>query len=84
MARITLSSTMEDDFVTLLLPTDTEHTMDQVAEAGARDVIGQRVAARPGRVLRVRRLGTKQLLARNLTVHDAGFREMEPIEIVFE
>lgn len=84
MASFTLSSTFEDDFVTLLLPVDTSYTMDEVGAAAARDVIGQRVAARPGRVLRVRRLGSKEVLPRNLTVEGAGFRLMEPVEIVFE
>ncbi len=72
------------DFVPLLLPVDTEMTMDEVASAAAEHVIDRRVDP-PGEnlVLRVRLHRETTLLSRDMKVSDAGFRVGETVDVVF-
>ncbi len=82
MALFPLVSNFERDFCLLLLPVDTDHTMDEVAAAAAHHAIGRRVAPQPGKVLRVRRHGTEDLLPRDMKV-GGNFKPMETVDIVF-
>jgi toluene monooxygenase system protein B len=84
MALFPLVSNVEEDFVLQLLPVDTENTMDEVAAAAAYHSVGRRVAARPGKILRVRRQGSEELLPRDLRVSESGLLPMECIEVVWE
>lgn len=84
MALFPLTSKFQDDFVLQLLPVDTEFDMDQVAAAAAHHSVGRRVAPRPGHVMRVRKQGSKDPLARTLKVVDSNLMPMECIEVYFE
>jgi toluene monooxygenase system protein B len=84
MALFPLTSKFQDDFVLQLLPVDTEFDMDQVAAAAAHHSVGRRVAPRPGHVMRVRRQGAKEAIARSTKVADSGLLPMECIEVYFE
>lgn len=84
MALFPLTSKFQDDFVLQLLPVDTEFDMDQVAAAAAHHSVGRRVAPRPGHVMRVRRQGSSDPLARTLKVAESGLLPMECIEVYFE
>ena len=83
MALFPLTSKFEGDFVLLLLPVDTDNTMDQVAAAAAHHAVGRRVAARPGVGMRVRRQGG-DLLPRSMKVAETGLMPMECIEVVWD
>ena len=83
MALFPLSSNFEGDFVLQLLPVDTENTMDEVAAAAAEHSINRRVMPQEGKVLRVRKHGTEELLPRDLKVKDAGFLPTQTIDIIF-
>ena len=84
MALFPLVSNVEGDFVLQLLPVDDGDTMDQVAEKAAFHSVGRRVAAQPGRVLRVRLQGESSPLDRATTVKDAGLVPMAAIEVYAE
>jgi toluene monooxygenase system protein B len=84
MALFPLTAKFQGDFVLQLLAVDTENSMDQVAAAAAHHSVGRRVAARPGHVMRVRRQGASELLARSTKVADAGLLPMECIEVIWE
>lgn len=84
MALFPLTAKFQGDFVLQLLPVDTENSMDQVAAAAAHHSVGRRVAALPGRVMRVRRQGANELLSRSTTVADSGLLPMECIEVIWE
>ena len=56
MALFPLTSNFEGDFVLQLVAVDTDNTMDEVAAAAAVHSVGRRVRARPGHILRVRRI----------------------------
>lgn len=84
MALFPLTSKFQGDFVLQLLPVDTEFDMDQVAAAAAHHSVGRRVAPRPGHVMRVRRQGGAEPLARGLKVAESGLQPMECIEVFFE
>jgi len=83
MALFPLSSWFEGDFVLQLLPVDTENTMDEVAAAAAVHSLNRRVAPRPGKILRVRRHSTGEVLARDVKVKDAKLKPTEAIDVVF-
>lgn len=74
----------EDDGVVQVLDVESEQTMDEVAAAAAKFTVGLRVPAQPGRVLRVRRHGTDELLPRSSTVRDLGWEVNESVDIVYE
>ena len=83
MAAFPLFSNFQHDFVILLLPVDTENTMDEVAEAAAYHSVGRRVAAQPDKVMRVRKQGAEAFFPRNLKVKDSGLKPTETVDIIF-
>ena len=84
MNPVPLVVNFEADFVLQLVPVESDFTMDQVAEAAAAHSLNRRVKPRPGRTLRVRIQDTDVPLGRDVTVADAGFREMETVEVYYE
>lgn len=84
MATIPFVMNFEEDFVLQLLPVDSENTMDEVAAAAAHHSVGRRVAARPGKIMRVRPQGATEPLDRNLKVGDSQLKPMQCIEVVWE
>lgn len=74
----------EADFVLQLVPVEVGFTMDQVAEAAAVHSLNRRVKPQPQRVLRVRLQDAEDPIGRQVTVAEAGFREMETIEVYYE
>lgn len=83
MAMFPVSSNFEGDFLLQLVAVDDECTMDEVAAACAEHSIGRRVAARPGKILRVRRHRAAELFARDMKLKDAGLLPTETIDVVF-
>ena len=74
----------EADFVLQLLPVEENFTMDQVAEAAAVHSLNRRVKPQPGKTLRVRVQDADAPLGRDVTVAQAGLREMETVEVYYE
>lgn len=57
--------------------------MDEVAAAAAHHSIGRRVAAQPGKVIRVRRQGAKEFFARDKRLGETDIKPMEALEFIF-
>jgi toluene monooxygenase system protein B len=78
-----ISSNFEGDFVLLLVPVDTDNSMDEVAAACAVHSLERRVAPRPGKILRVRRHSTGEVYPRDMKLGQAGLMPTETIDIIF-
>ncbi len=83
MALFPVISNFQHDFVLLLVPVDTENTMDEVAAAAAHHSVGRRVAPRPGKVVRVRRQGDTEFFPRTQKLKDTPIKPMECLEFIF-
>ncbi len=83
MALFPIISNFERDFVLLLVPVDTENTMDEVAAAAAHHSVGRRVAPQPNKVIRVRRQGASEFFPRNAKLHETDIKPMEALEFIF-
>jgi len=84
MTTVALAVNFESDFVLQLVPVESDFTMDQVAEAAAHHSLNRRVRPQPGRTLRVRLQDGAEPFGRETTVEQAGFQEMETIEVYYE
>lgn len=83
MAMFPLISNFQHDFVLLLVPVDSENTMDEVAAAAAHHSVGVRVAPRPDKIVRVRRQGDDAFFPRELKLSQSGVKPMETLEFIF-
>lgn len=83
MALFPVISNFQHDFVLLLVPVDTDNTMDEVAAAAAHHSVGTRVAPQPGKVIRVRRQGGAEFFPRGAKLHETDIRPMETLEFIF-
>ncbi len=83
MALFPVISNFQYDFVLLLVPVDTENTMDEVAAAAAHHSVGRRVAPRPNKVVRVRRQGSEAFFPREARLKDTDIKPMECLEFIF-
>jgi toluene monooxygenase system protein B len=83
MALFPVISNFQYDFVLQLVPVDTDNTMDEVAAAAAHHSVGRRVAAQPGKVVRVRRQGDTDFFPRQARLHETGIQPMETLEFIF-
>lgn len=83
MALFPVISNFQYDFVLLLLPVDTDNTMDEVAAAAAHHSVGTRVKPRPDKVIRVRQQGAKDFFPRSMRLHETGVKPMETLEFIF-
>ena len=83
MALFPVISNFERDFVLLLVPVDTENTMDEVAAMAAHHSIGRRVAPQPNKVIRVRRQGSTEFFPRGTRLSETGIKPMETLEFIF-
>lgn len=83
MALFPIISNFERDFVLLLVPVDTENTMDEVAAAAAHHSVGRRVAPQPNKVIRVRRQGAKDFFPRDKRLSETDIKPMEALEFIF-
>jgi toluene monooxygenase system protein B len=83
MALFPVISNFQHDFVLLLVPVDTENTMDEVAAAAAHHSVGTRVAPRPDKVIRVRRQGASEFFPRAARLAETDIRPMETLEFIF-
>ncbi len=83
MALFPLISNFQYDFVLQLVPVDTENTMDEVAAAAAHHSVGRRVAAQPGKVVRVRRQGGNDFFPRKQKLSETDIKPMECLEFIF-
>jgi toluene monooxygenase system protein B len=83
MALFPVISNFQHDFVLLLLPVDTENTMDEVAAAAAQHSVGARVAAQPDKIVRVRRQGAPDFFPRDVRLAETDIRPMETLEFIF-
>ncbi len=83
MALFPVISNFQHDFVLLLVPVDTENTMDEVAAAAAHHSVGTRVAPRPDKVVRVRRQGAAEFFPREQRLSQTDIRPMETLEFIF-
>jgi toluene monooxygenase system protein B len=83
MALFPVISNFQYDFVLQLLPVDTDNTMDEVAAAAAHHSVGRRVAARPGKIVRVRRQGGEKFYPREARLHETDIKPMETLEFIF-
>ena len=83
MALFPVISNFQHDFVLLLVPVDTENTMDEVAAAAAHHSVGTRVAPRPDKVIRVRRQGAVEFFPRSAKLAETDIRPMETLEFIF-
>lgn len=84
MSTIPLVVNFEGDFVLQLVPVEDSFSMDEVAEAAAVHSLNRRVKPQPGRTLRVRLQDAEAPIERHNTVSEAGFQEMETIEVYYE
>lgn len=83
MALFPIISNFQYDFVLQLVPVDTENTMDEVAAAAAHHSVGRRVAAQPGKVVRVRRQGADHYFPRTAKLSETDIKPMESLEFIF-
>ena len=83
MALFPVISNFQHDFVLLLVPVDTENTMDEVAAAAAHHSVGTRVAPQPDKVIRVRRQGGAEFFPRGAKLAETDIRPMETLEFIF-
>ena len=83
MALFPVISNFQYDFVLLLVPVDTENTMDEVAAAAAHHSVGRRVAPRPGKVVRVRRQGSADFFPRDRRLRETDIKPLECLEFIF-
>ena len=85
MASFPLVCNFQGDYGMKLLVVDSQDTMDGVAQKAKDLLVG--VVVKPlksGTVLRVTRHGESDYLPRNLKVGDAGFVQMEAVDILAE
>ena len=83
MALFPVISNFQYDFLLLLVPVDTENTMDEVAAAAAHHSVGTRVAPRPDKIVRVRRQGATDFFPRTARLSETDIRPMETLEFIF-
>lgn len=83
MALFPIISNFQYDFVLQLVPVDTDDTIDEVAAAAARHSIGRRVAAQPGKIIRVRRQGATSFYPRDVRLGETDIKPMEALEFIF-
>lgn len=83
MALFPVISNFQHDFVLLLVPVDTENTMDEVAATAAHHSVGTRVAPQPDKVIRVRRQGAAEFFPRSARLAETDIRPMETLEFIF-
>ena len=83
MAIFPISSNFEGDFVLQLVAVDDESTMDQVAAACAEHSLDRRVEPRPGKILRVRRHSTGEVLPREMQLKNASLLPTETVDVIF-
>lgn len=83
MALFPVISNFQHDFVLLLLPVDTDNTMDEVAAAAAHHSVGTRVAPQPEKIVRVRRQGATDFFPRDVRLGETDVRPMETLEFIF-
>jgi len=83
MALFPVISNFQHDFVLLLLPVDTDNTMDEVAAAAAHHSVGTRVAPQPDKIVRVRRQGAESFFPRETKLAETDIRPMETLEFIF-
>jgi toluene monooxygenase system protein B len=83
MPLFPLISNFEGDFTLLLLPVDSENTIDEVTAAASGLSLGVRVAPRPGQVVRARRPGAAAFLPGAVKVSESGLKPLETVEFVF-
>ena len=83
MAMFPVISNFQYDFVLQLVAVDTHDTMDEVAAAAAHHSVGRRVAAQPGKVVRVRRQGSDSLYPRTARLSETDIKPMESLEFIF-
>lgn len=84
MALIPLVSNFQGDFVLLLVPVDTDSTMDQLAEACAHHSLDRRVERQPGKTLRVRLQGSDLPFDRGATVGQVALTPMACVQVYYE
>jgi len=84
VALFPMNVNVQGDFVLQLVAVDTDNTMDEVAAAAAHHSVGRRVKRQPGKILRVRKQGSEQLLPRDMKVSESGIRPMDCVEVVWE
>ena len=83
MALFPVISNFQYDFVLLLVPVDTDNTMDEVAAAAAHHSVGTRVKPQPDKVVRVRRQGATEFYPRTARLHETDIKPMETLEFIF-
>jgi toluene monooxygenase system protein B len=83
MALFPIISNFQHDFVLLLVPVDTENTMDEVAATAAQHSVGVRVAPQADKVVRVRRQGASDFFQRDMRLGGSDIRPMETLEFIF-
>jgi toluene monooxygenase system protein B len=83
MALFPIISNFQHDFVLLLVPVDTDNTMDEVAAAAAHHSVNRRVAPQPGKIVRVRRQGAEHFYPREARLHETDIKPMETLEFIF-
>lgn len=83
MALFPVVSNFQHDFVLLLLPVDTDNTMDEVAAAAAHHSVNRRVAPQPDKVIRVRRQGADAFFPRAARLGETDIKPMETLEFIF-
>ena len=82
MANFPLVCNFQGDYGMKLLVVDSNDTMDSVIDKAKEAVIGVFVKApKPGTTFRVSRHGCFEYLPQDLKVADAGFVQMEAIDI---
>lgn len=83
MALFPVISNFQHDFVLQLVAVDSDNTMDEVAAAAAHHSVGRRVAAQPGKVVRVRRQGSDGFYPRTARLCETDIKPMEALEFIF-
>ena len=83
MATFPVISNFQYDFVLQLVAVDTDNSMDEVAAAAAHHSVGRRVAAQPGKVIRVRRQGGEAFYPRQAKLGETDIKPMEALEFIF-
>lgn len=82
MAQIPVIQNLHEEFVLYIVMVDTAQTMDQICAKPVNIAFDRN--RRPGKVLRVRKLGADAPLPRDMTVAEAGIAPMTTLDLYYE
>ena len=83
MSALPVISNFQGDFVLQLVLAESAGTIAELAAAAAVHSVGKRVAAQPGKVIRVRKQGQTSFYAQHVKLEQTDIKPMDCLEFIF-